>query len=35
LEVERRAFGQAFSTEDSRIGRDAFLAKEAPAFTGH
>ncbi|MGW6172002.1 enoyl-CoA hydratase/isomerase family protein [Arthrobacter sp. NPDC055138] len=34
LRLERRAFGEAFTTEDSRIGREAFLDKAAPAFTG-
>lgn len=34
LDVEALSFHTAFTTEDSRVGRAAFLAKEAPDFPG-
>lgn len=34
LEVEARSFRAAFTTEDSVVGRAAFLAKETPDFPG-
>ncbi|RZU63199.1 enoyl-CoA hydratase/isomerase family protein [Zhihengliuella halotolerans] len=34
LDVEAAAFRAAFTTEDSRIGRDAFLSKESASFSG-
>ncbi|MGO2004292.1 enoyl-CoA hydratase/isomerase family protein [Arthrobacter rhombi] len=34
LEAEVESFREAFATEDSVVGRAAFLAKETPAFPG-
>ncbi|GHD11161.1 enoyl-CoA hydratase/isomerase family protein [Zhihengliuella salsuginis] len=34
LEIEAASFRTAFTTEDSRVGRDAFLAKESASFPG-
>lgn len=34
LEAEVESFREAFATEDSVVGRTAFLAKETPAFPG-
>lgn len=34
LDVEAASFRAAFTTEDSRVGRDAFLARESASFPG-